>query len=820
MSTYQDCDVQIDSVTLEMSLKPFRDPSSPAVEAVCKHLFTQWLPLCRHAKGISVMLWSSDGSEILDYQGDLDAEFEWARYLGGANARPNPNRKEPGLDLHSRTYLYCGNPPVFTYRWQKDLIATFKRVGQAVTGKPVRVGATFDPGPEFAQSSFKYERHREICLAETMSCQPFVCCYGVLRGDTHRYAGFPEGIPDGTPFGRFLGRQCKHYLADLGFDYIWFSNGFGFGSETWGALGEVFDGTTFHTERCAELGQRGLDFWRLFRAECPDFGIETRGTNLGTGMDLASDAVPLKAIYEGGFNLAPPPNSPWAAINGDFGVELVGWMSHFAEHPPGRMAPFRFYTHDPWWINSPWLDRYGREPHDIYLPLSASRVTEDGSVETPQVVEFLTADDSYGQLPDQVPVEVIPHVLKGLADRPDAPGPVVWVYPFDEYHRYTFEQPRRIGEVFFGDWFMRDAVNQGFPLNTVLSTRAFPEAARRAPERLAGSVLVTPVPDGRSEVEKELRAFVGRGGKVLLYGPLDHASMGLRSELGMMLDDPLEGDFEVEVSGDVDEVARTGPELLRHGAIHSAGGLRERTGAGATVIAMARCGSDTRVISLTRELRGANGGAWAWVRGTLSCDPSKLRRGNRLVTAYPANDVFRAERLMRLALARLGVTVGFRHDDVEQKLPLTCVHRHANGFIFSGYVPEQHVDIELRLPYGAPLMQNVQARLVNGRARYRLPKAWHTDCRVFVEQVAESLVTCYDQPPVMVGIQWRYRLTGLKDATVRFFPPTGFEKKTRMMRDPHYPFQEGDWAEPRSYETAAGPCLEVTGVTGDLMICW
>ncbi|NQU42161.1 sugar phosphate isomerase/epimerase [bacterium] len=29
------------------------------------------------------------------------------------------------------------------------------------------MGATFDPGPEFSPSTFKYERRREICLAQT-----------------------------------------------------------------------------------------------------------------------------------------------------------------------------------------------------------------------------------------------------------------------------------------------------------------------------------------------------------------------------------------------------------------------------------------------------------------------------------------------------------------------------------------------------------------------------------------------------------------------------------------------------------------------------
>ena len=79
-----------------------------------------------------------------------------------------------------------------------------------------------------------------------------------------------------------------------------------------------------------------------------------------TGSDLASNAVPLAQIYAGKFNILPPPNSPWAALNGDFGLEMVGYMSRIADLPEGRGFPFRYYVHDPWWLNSPWLDRYGR----------------------------------------------------------------------------------------------------------------------------------------------------------------------------------------------------------------------------------------------------------------------------------------------------------------------------------------------------------------------------------------------------------------------------------------------------------------------------
>ena len=193
----------------------------------------------------------------------------------------------------------------------------------------------------------------------------------------------------------------------------------------------------------------------------------------------------LCAIFiDGGFNMVAPPNSPWAALDGDFGLEMVGYLSRIAELPPGDVFPFRFYTHDPWWLNSPWLDRYGRDPHDIYVPLSVARVNGKASITRPSYLEFLTIDNSWGQMPEQVPNEVIPHILSAMEDFSDAPGLVTWVYPFDEYHDMTFGASPRLDQVFFGDWFMRSAVNNGFPLNSVVSTKQFVPAFRRESEVL------------------------------------------------------------------------------------------------------------------------------------------------------------------------------------------------------------------------------------------------------------------------------------------------------------------------------------------------
>src|SRR5690606_34221315 len=202
------------------------------------------------------------------------------------------------------------DPPEFTYEDLKFIVQTLKRIGKESTGKVVRVGATFDPGPEFAKSDFKYNRHREILggnlhLGNSLTTGKgahFVSCYAVLDGDTVSYAGYPTGIPDGTEFGTFFGRQSQHFLTDLGYDYLWLSNGFGFGTETWSSTGAIFTGTDFETEKLADVKSKINRFWMLFRNECPGFRIETRGTNLSAGADLARDGVDLRTLYKSDLN--------------------------------------------------------------------------------------------------------------------------------------------------------------------------------------------------------------------------------------------------------------------------------------------------------------------------------------------------------------------------------------------------------------------------------------------------------------------------------------------------------------------------------------
>ena len=818
------------TVSLEMSLKPFFDNSPETRRAVCRKLFRQWLPLCEHADEVHVMLWTADGSEILDYRGDMDAELEWARYVGGANRGHATESADAGLadekdtqgigmhsdaadpkgiGLHRRPYHYRKDPAVLTYQWLKDLVADLKREGARILEIPVKVGNTFDPGPEFAKSPFKYERHNEICLGGALYGKTFVGCSAVLHGDEVAYAGFPTGIPEGTSLGTFMGRQLKHFNRDLDMDFIWFSNGFGFGVETWGLNGSTFDGYKFIPENIGGMADGIRRFWQDLRHEVPNLLVRTRGTNLTSGIDMASDGAPLADIYKYG-PLEPPVNSPWAALDGDFGLELAGWMSHIAELP-GEGFPFRFYTHDPWWMNSPWIDRYQRFPHDLYMPLSVGRLNGKGAVETPSTIAFLSVDDSKGEMPAQVPADVTSHILRARENAPDQPGPLVWVYPFAEYNDAVFGEDPRLQEVYFGDWYIRGAINQGAPVNTVVSTTNYLSIDAG---KLTGSILLTPVPNIGSPLRAQLLEQVRNGGRVLLYGPIASDDTELLKLLSLETAPPAEGDFELTLDtewADADGV--TYGKTLHHAAIISGGALTLTSN---NSVATASQDGHTYALAAMTEL---GGGTLGWLRGTVTCDETRM--GGPLPLPLDTGMFFPAESMVRLLVEHMG-GIGIRHTktDVSQRTPMHTVSRSSNGFFFSGYNASDVDGTHLQMRHGAPLFTGAHAIVDASGAHYRLPPAWHHECRLFVRQEQASKIECRELPSIHFGINRRILLTHLANAVVRFFPVQETETQVAVLADPAFPYLVGEFQTPRKVEDVDGTYFEVGPITGNLLFSW
>lgn len=811
----------IERVTLEMSLKPFRVMEEAAIRAVCEEAFRQWMPLIRRGQSTAVLLWTADGSEILDYRGRVDDEIEWARYIGIGTPPKTTSKADPERrGLHSTPHLYMEKPPRITYRCLKAIVRSLKETGVAMTGRPVTVGATFDPGPEFANSDFKYRRHPEIAHGSTMGAGQWVSCSARLDADTTAYAGFPAGIPQDTSLGTFLGRQSQCFLTDLGFDYLWLSNGFGFSLSAWDVKGVLFDGTRFDPDAAPRVRDEIVSFWRDFRRECPRFPLETRGSNLSTGSDLASAASPLADIYRGGFNVTAPPNSPWAALDGDFGLEVAGYLSHIAELPPGDKFPFRFYTHDPWWLNSPWLDRYGREPHDIYLPLAIARIGADARVTRPSSVSLLTIDNSFGEMPEQCPLEVIPHLLTALDHYSDEPGLVTWIYPFDENHNLVFGAHPRLSEAFFGDWFMRGAVNAGLPLNTVVSTGNFIRSRKANPLLYRRTILVSPVPAAGSALERELIECVHNGHEVLFYGPVAHASTAMLDLLNLKVTVPISGEMDLHCKPGNDRLRQGSfAARLNHREPMSGGGidtlLRTPDAPGCEVCSSVSSGKDERVYALARaQPFGAGSGRIAWVRGSFSCSIS----GGHLPVPDNPEKLFSSAVLMRWMLAHFGCDIRFDKSSPQTRDPLVLAARSNNGWFFSGYSPSTATTLRMRFPHDAPVFTGGETWLEDGLATCVMPRAWHREVRCLVEQQADGEVSCVERYSGHIGISRRLWLRGLKDATVHFLPELRPAAKRIVMAvndlRPHneasIPFERAD----------GGRRLVARHVTGDLLISW
>ena len=786
--------MNIRNVTLEISGKPFMDDSEEEMFRVGRRMFTQWKALTDMTDRISVMLWVADGSDILNWSGELDQTFEWAYWQGCAEAQPCPEG-DPALlrrfqHYYPRKYREDAGPR--SYRWLKRMIQVLRKCSLEINGKNPRIVAIFDNGPEFCLSDFKYRLHREICGGSTVGHKMSVVCNSLLHADSRKYAAYPEGIPEGLSLGRFFGAQFRLFAREFGYDAIWLSNGMGFGSQPWGIRGFLFDGDSFHPDQAKEAGETMLRFWEDFTSACPGVEIETRGSNFSVGVELASEGAPLEELYEK-YKIAPPVNSPWAALNFNTGLELAAWMSHVAELPDHRF-PYRFYTHDPWFQNSPWLDRYGREPWDIYLPLAVSRVDKNGRVCTPNSINLLTIDDSCGEMPDQVPQEIIPHLLDAFRNAPDEAAPFVWVYPFHRYCRMVHGEDPHPEIVFNEDLFLGEVIQAGFPLNTVVAA----ENLRRIPPH---SIAVMPV----SAYSPQAEDFLKHGGKIIFYGALLHAPEPLKKILGLRCGPGITGRQSVKLHQETDSFRRNGYSMnIFNRDVYNGGPLTE-IAEGADVIAEAG----------GRVLASVYGNA-AFLRAVLP-QGEELFPGDRELSRQPPDVVFPVETLARALAGAFGWILKYSAFHGSSMLPRMTIAKHENMFFFTVFARDTSAQIEIRTPFGVPVPDEMETEYTNRLGIWHPDKCWHKRCRVFVDQQEDSVFSHKIRTAEDFQLIDRFSVTGLTDATVRIFLPKEKLKHLEMISGTGYRLKES----PLPYDiedTGFGLCAVIRHVSGLLCI--
>lgn len=804
----------IERVTLETSLKPFKSTDDAALAATCREIFRQWQALTATAQRVAVMLWVGDGSEILEWKGDLEEEIPWASSIGFCNVQHGAFRQ--GWEARNPERPYMPDPPRFTYRHLQGIVALFKRIGAEEFGLSVEVGATIDPGPEFVESQFKYVRHPEIITGgERWQPGPpitFIRAYGTLRADDVAYAGLPDGVPEGTSFGAFLGRQCSSFLPAMGFDYLWLSNGLGFSHYAWTLTGENFDGERFGCTDYAAEAERVVSFWRDFRRECPDCPIEVRGTNFPMGVDIAADCICFERIYELGRPAAQPVNPPWGSR--DLGMEMTAHMSRIAVLP-GEQLGIRHYVNDPWFCQNPWWDFYNREPYDYYCPWVVGALRGDGSLQTPTWLELLTVDTEEGALNEDTAIEIVPHLRRAMSTVPDAPGLLTWVYPFHEYHALAREEPACIGLTLFNDLFIRAAIQNGLPLNTVLASHDFVSLVSERPEVLRHTVIVAPVPREEWPYGDPLADWIAAGGRALLYGSVASASKRIRGVLNLEAEVPIENEVDVELSSadwDDELTVCDTPHIAYHNSQLSGGpmveALRDEDDDATAVRAFCRDGHKRRVGALHRAKPEWNGGAVAWVRGSLAELPAPGSFARRDDAAPGPLDV---SLWLRLLLADFGIHLRqVRHSAGSQPIAL-FVSRHRNGFLFTGFKPDATAALRMRFPQGVPLLTERETRIEDGLGRYYLARSFQEECRVFVDQREPTLLRCKaDRWPT--GKERSLMVSGLRDAKLTVYPYAEALEGDRVEFEGHTEL------EPRV--DVAGKCIELAGVSGQISVTW
>lgn len=817
--------MHLKNVTLEMSGKPFKDESYGTMLQVSRKLFAQWRELIEYADEVSIMLWIADGSEILEYTGNLNEKFEWGYWIGVANPVPMrkplaeyTEREMRNTHIFPKKYIPEGGPR--PYSWLKQLLQVLRQTGMEMTGKTIRIGATFDLGPEFAISAFKYKKHPELMQSEVCYPHSGLACQALMHADPCHYAGFPNGVDEGTSIGRFLGAQFREFAKDIGYDYLWLSNGMGFGMETWGIRGILFDKERFFPEKADESAKAMLRFWNDLLAEYPECTIETRGSNYSAGIEISTDAAPLKELYRDGI-ITPPVNSPWAAINYQTGLELSAWMSHVAELP-GEKFPYRFYAHDPWFLNSPWLDRYGCEPWDIYQPLSICRLDENGKTQVPNSIAILTIDDTLGRMPDKVPTDIIPIFKSAFDTGPDGAGPFVWVYPFDEYSDFI-QGSIKIPEIVFNeDTYIGEAVQAGLPLNTVISTGNFRKLIGRCPKKLNGAILVIPLSASTPENLPFILKAIEQKSDILFYGALKFAAPEVRNLLGLACSDEVDGSFEVQstFSGDTFEHGGMSENIhvLRQ---FDGGGLTETSAPESTarIFATAKKNGVKRVLASVTTL--ANGVRIGFVRSILPVSP-EIHKERTNLELLDADKSFRSERLMRHILSSFGWRVSFQAFKTSTDLPRPNIFRHDNAFYFTIFTPDTDAGITCTTPLGAPIPSEYETRVRQNESHWRPSKSWRKEVRVFVKQETESVISHKTGHAEIPEATQRFYLSGLVDAEVAVFLPADAENTLEITQT------DANWVSHltsspipfKTQTTASGTCIILSHISNRLQFSW
>lgn len=287
-------------------------------------------------------------------------------------------------------------------------------------------------------------------------------------------------------------------------------------------------------------------------------------------------------------------------------------------------------------------------------------------------------------------------------------------------------------------------------MSTVVSTDNF---IKHDKEIYSSSVLLSAVPEAASDYESSIIEYIENGGKVIFYGSTTRASKRFKAFVGVKQTDGISGELPLTVNGKA-------VGTLKHNPLISGGDI-DTVAAGDNGFAFV----DDYVVA-------TKGKTFVWLRGS---NPNEFVKGAQLLMPQDAEKYYTADRLLFVALEHFGWSVK-QHNKGDYngcyakyiKNTGIMLHRSNGAFVFSTFSNNTTSEVDLKLPYGAPILDGYETYMENGCASYHFPKSEHKECRVFVEQDC-GVVSCKEMPPVSAVYRRRFFVEGLKNATVRIF---------------------------------------------------
>jgi hypothetical protein len=108
------------NITMETSLKPFKKNDKTYIRAVAKEMFVQWHALLRHADTVSVMLWTGDGSEILEYKG-TPVTAAGMGAIHWKSQHQTRGKLRPKRAVHSRAGILLSRKSTQIHVWRPEI---------------------------------------------------------------------------------------------------------------------------------------------------------------------------------------------------------------------------------------------------------------------------------------------------------------------------------------------------------------------------------------------------------------------------------------------------------------------------------------------------------------------------------------------------------------------------------------------------------------------------------------------------------------------------------------------------------------------------